>query len=316
MTVRIGLIGAGSMGSLHARVIATQLNTELAWIADPDPAAQAVAERFGVPWREAPDLESVDAVVIAAPTALHRELALEVVAAGLPLLVEKPLAENLADATAIVAAARAAGTVLMCGFVERFNPAVRTTCEILRDPVHVATVRHSPYAERIRTGVMADLLIHDVDLVLRVFGEHPRVVNGSLGHFEPRSRERCEDVADTSLQFSRGQIASLSVSRIAQRKVRMFRAVELGRELEVDLVRQSITVYRHVNESLFDEDAGYRQQTIMEIPVVRHVGEPLQLQLQHFVALIEGRADAAAELDTLLAPHDVIAQIAGSGTPG
>lgn len=309
MSLRIGLIGAGTMGALHARVIAGRPDAKLAWIADPDPGGQAIADRFGVAFVPEPDLTDADAVVIAAPTQFHHQLALAVVDAGLPLLLEKPLADTYAHSVEIVEAARAAGTVLTCGLLERFNPVVRTAAEIARDPRHVSTVRHSPYTPRITTGAGSDLLIHDVDMVLRIFGEQPVAVTGHHGHFEPRSGHGSEDVVDCSLRFADGQIASLSVSRIAQRKVRMLTITELGRTIEADLLRQAITIYRHVDGGMFDEDAGYRQQTIIEIPVVRHPGEPLQLQLQHFVDLIEGAADAEAEIDSLLAPHAVIDQV-------
>jgi predicted dehydrogenase len=312
VVLRVGLIGAGSMGALHARVLAANETTELAWIADPGPAGAAAAARYGTVSISEPDLSSVDAVVIAAPTEHHHDLALAVIGAGLPLLLEKPLAGTLAHSEQIVAAARRRGQVLMCGLLERFNPAVRTAVEIAKAPVHVTTVRHSPYAERILTGVASDLLIHDIDLVLRLFRSMPVTVAGHYGYFEPRSQDDSEDVADASLRFSGGQIATLSVSRIAQQKVRSLTIAELGRVIEVDLLRQDITIYRHVQHPTFDEDAGYRQQTIIEIPVVRYPGEPLQLQLQHFLALIEGRADVAAELDSLLPAHAVIDQIGRS----
>jgi len=108
------------------------------------------------------------------------------------------------------------------------------------------------------------------------------------------------------LRFSNGQIAALSVSRIAQHKVRTLTISELGRVIEVDLLRQVITVYRHVQGAGFDEDAGYSQQTIIDIPVIRHHGEPLQLQLAHFLALLDGRGDSVGERETLLAPHRVL----------
>ena len=78
------------------------------------------------------------------------------------------------------------------------------------------------------------------------------------------------------------------------------------------MLRQSITIYRHVQGAAYDEDAGYSQQTIIEIPVVRHPGEPLQLQLDQFVRLIEGGADIDAERDSLLLPHVVIDRVAAS----
>ncbi len=312
MALRVGLIGAGSMGALHARVLATNDATELSWVADPGPAGAAVAERYGSVSLPEPDLSSVDAVVIAAPTQHHHEMAVRVIETGLPLLLEKPLADTLAHSDEIVALARSRGQVLMCGLLERFNPAVRTAVEITKAPLHVTTVRHSPYAERILTGVASDLLIHDVDLVVRLFGAMPTAVTGHYGYFEPRSQAGSEDVADATLRFGDGQIATLSVSRIAQQKVRSLTIAELARVIEVDLLRQSITIYRHVQDPTFDEDAGYRQQTIIDIPVVRHSGEPLHLQLLHFLALIEGRADAAAEIDSLLPAHVVIDQIGRS----
>ena len=310
MTVRIGLVGAGAMGSLHARVLAGADAVDLAWIADPSSVAgEAAARRYGTRWIPEPELSSVDAVVIASPTHTHHASALQVIDAGLALLVEKPLADTLQHAEAIVAASQQHDTVLMCGLLERFNPAVRTAAEISRAPLHVATVRHSPYAERIRTGVAADLLIHDVDVVVRLFGEEPQQVFGHFGLFEPRSDTGREDMAEASLRFSAGQFASLSASRVAQRKVRSLTITELDRSIEVDMLRQAITIYKHVQESGFDEDAGYRQQTIIDIPVVRHPGEPLQLQLAHFLALINGAADVAAERDTLLLPHRLIDRI-------
>ena len=313
MPLRIGLVGAGPMGSLHARVLSGSDATELAWIADPDPdIGERVAARFAAKWIPEPDFTGIDAAVIAAPTQFHHVHAMAFIDAGVPLLVEKPIADTLAHVEEIIANSRRLGTVLMCGLLERFNPAVRTATEIARQPLHVNTVRHSPYAERIRTGVASDLLIHDIDLVLRLMGEAPVTLTGHYGYFEPRSTNRSEDVAEATLRFSGGQIASLSASRIAQHKIRSLTIGELGRQIEVDLLRQSITIYRHVHESGFDEDAGYSQQTIIEIPVVRHPGEPLQLQLAHFVDLIEGRADPDAERDTLWLSHSLIDQVGAS----
>ena len=313
MTLRIGLIGAGAMGSLHARVLSGADSTELAWIADPDHVtAERVAERFATKWLPEPELSGIDAAVIAAPTPLHHMYAMAVIDAGLPLLVEKPIADTLANVEEVIGASRALGTVLMCGLLERFNPAVRTASDIAREPLHITTIRHSPYAERIRTGVASDLLIHDIDLVVRLMGEAPSTLTGHYGYFEPRSTTSSEDVAEATLRFSGGQIASLSVSRIAQHKIRSLTIGELGRLIEVDLLRQAITIYRHVQESEFDEDAGYVQQTIIEIPVIRYPGEPLQLQLAHFVDLIEGRSDLDAERETLLLPHSLIDQVGRS----
>jgi predicted dehydrogenase len=308
--LRVGVIGAGSMGSLHARVVAQSSATELAWVADTaEDRGRAVAERFESRWVAEPELDGVDAVLIAAPTEHHFELASTVIAAGLPLLLEKPLAIELDQSIELIDAARKSESILMCGLLERFNPAVRTATEITRDPIRVATVRHSPYTSRIRSGVTTDLIIHDADILLRLIGEEPSSVSAQFGAFHPNRDTDYEDIVEAVARFPNGAVASLSANRLSQQKVRTLTITELDRTIDVDLLRQGITIYRNVENATFDESAGYSQQTIIEIPVVRYRGEPLQLQLGHFVDLIEERADRVAELDSILPPHVFVERI-------
>ena len=183
---------------------------------------------------------------------------------------------------------------LMCGLLERFNPAVRVAFAMLEEPLLVRSERHSPYAPRIRTGVAWDLLVHDVDLVIQAFGgAHPASVEVSRGHFHPSSLAEAEDVVEASLGFEGGGIASVSASRIGQRKVRTMVISELDRMLEVDLLRRDVTIYRHSTIDPSESGSGYRQRTEIEVPEI--IGaEPLVSQLAHFVDLVEGRARRGA----------------------
>lgn len=311
----IAVVGAGAMGSLHARVVQSSTRAELAVIVDPcERVGRAVAERYGARW--APDLSGlagVDAVIVAAATSAHHPIALEVIDAGLPLLVEKPVADSLAHSEEIVAAAEVAGLPLMCGLLERYNSAVVTAARLTRDPVHISTQRHSPYAPRIPTGVAWDLLVHDVDIALRLFGDDPTSVDAQFGYFHPRSLSGAEDLAEMQLAFPGGQLASLSASRIGQRKIRSLTITELDRVIEVDLLRQAVTIYRHVDaEAATDDGLGYRQQTVIEIPMIAPLGEPLAVQLSHFVDLVDGSADADAEREAILPAHRVVARALGT----
>lgn len=298
------------MGALHARVVASHPDTELTWVADPDEAVgRRIAERFRTKWIPDPDLRAVDAVVVAAPTQHHFDLAVAVIDNGTPLLLEKPLADTFERSTRIVELASRRGAPLMCGLLERFNPAVRTAGEIAVNPLRIATMRHSPYSKRITTGVGSDLLIHDLDLVLRLVGDYPSSSHGHFGYFAPTSAPGSEDVAEASLKFASGHIAVLSASRTSQHKIRALSIAEKDRLIDVDLLRQSITIYRHVDDATFDESAGYSQQTIIEIPVIRHSGEPLQLQLEHFLRLLSGEADQGDELKSVLPPHQLLDEV-------
>lgn len=297
------------MGSLHGRVIHTSDRSTLAWVADPVArSGEQLADRFGVRWLPQPQFDDVDAVVIAAPTQHHLELAESVIDAGKPLLLEKPLADTAEQSRQIVERSAARGVPLMCGLLERFNPAIRTAMDIVEQPLHLQTIRHSPYVERIRTGVASDLLIHDADLAIRLFGSEPTVVRGQMAFLHPRSEDSSEDIGEATMMFRDGGIAALSVSRLAQRKVRELVITEMERSIEVDLLRQDITIYRHIGEMVpTDEDGlGYRQQTIIDIPVIRHLGEPLALQWARFLDILAGVVDADEERATLLPPHRVV----------
>ncbi|HMG28267.1 MAG TPA: Gfo/Idh/MocA family oxidoreductase [Acidimicrobiia bacterium] len=309
--IRVALIGAGLMGSLHARVVSQSPDAELSCIIDPNEGAgMPVAERFRTRWLpKLDDLGPFDAVIVASPTETHAEWGQQAIAAGKPVLVEKPLSEDADETHQLIDEARRRGVPLMCGLLERFNPAVMTAMTIVDEPIHITSVRHSPYADRIATGVAYDLLIHDIDLVLRFTDAKPVEVRAQLGHCHPKSAAHAEDVAEVSMQFETGCVASLSASRVSQRKLRMMHIAELDRLVEIDLFRRDVTVYRHVGAELIESaSGGYRQQTVIDIPALTTASEPLAGQLAHFLDLARGDADAAEELASLDAPHRLTAQ--------
>lgn len=316
--LRIALVGVGSMGSLHARVISQSDRAELVSIVEPDEAAgRQASERFGAGWRR--DLEGisdVDAVVVAAATEAHHQLGREVLDRGLPLLLEKPLAHELAEAEDLVEVSAKRGVPLMCGLLERYNPAIMTALSLVEEPRYVTAVRHSPYVSRIRTGVASDLLIHDVDIVLRLAGDDPTAVRASFAYLHPESPAGSEDVADATLRFADGMVASVSASRVSQRKVRGFTIAELGRLVEVDMLRNAVTIYRHVLNEASPDGLSYKQQTIIEIPALVSTREPLAAQLDRFLDLATGVADPGPERDSILPPHRVVELVRADARAG
>jgi len=311
--LRVLLIGAGVMGSHHGRVIAQSEMTKLAAIIDPDAdRAQRLADRFGCPSAAGvDDFRDYDAIVVASPTDTHVEWAEQALASGVPTLIEKPVAEEPGDVRRLIEMARRSNTVLMCGFLERFNPAVMTAMDVVQAPVHILTTRHSPFEPRIKTGVAFDLLIHDVDLLLRMASSDVTTITAQYSRAHPTSEGAGEDIAELTVRFDGGLLASLSASRVSQRKVRAIEIAELGQLIEVDLLRQDVTVYRHVGAELIESDRiGYRQQTIVDIPVIPYRHEPLGAQLEHFVGLVHGERDVEAERASFLAPHEILATAA------
>jgi len=309
-TTRIALIGAGIMGANHARTVAESSASELAIAVDADPErAQSLADRWNC--RASTALEDAlccDAVIVATTTATHGDLALAVIDAGKPVMIEKPVAPEIATVRAIIDASEQRDVPVMCGFVERFNPALSTALALLEeDPIHALTVRHSPANIRASSSVVHDLLIHDIDAVIRIAADpsKPRV---TAALWSPPGSEQSE-IADCSLVFPDGFVGTLSASRWSQRKIRDITIVTEAALYEIDLLRVNLTVYRHVRQLGFGETATYRAETIVDVPFVRHAGEPLALQLQHFLGLANGTIDAASERATILAPHEVAFEV-------
>lgn len=307
---RLAVVGAGAMGSNHARVIAESGVAELAMIIDTDSArGRALAERFSCAY--APDIEAArgcDGAVIATPSQIHATQALTLLEMGVPLLVEKPIAPTIEESRSMVAAAASRALPLMCGFVERFNPAVTTVLALLeKRPVHVVGLRHSPATPRTTLSAVFDLLIHDIDLTLRYANtlRLPHVAS-SLGS----SGAEIVEIADCVLNFDGTMVATLSSSRSSQRKVRTHLIETPTALFELDLLRQDVTVYEHRRHSLISGPApSYRAETVIDIPFVRHGGEPLLLQLHHFVRLLDGTVDVDFERDSILPAHEVAAMV-------
>jgi len=302
------------MGANHARVISQAPNASLGVVMDPDhDRAARLAQAYGC--TSAAELEAVrscDAVVIAAPTDRHVEIGKLLLKEGLPLLIEKPMATSSADIEALCALAEARNLPLMCGFVERFNAVIATLSAGLEgELLHLMTLRHSPGSPTAGSSVIWDLLIHDIDLVLRLCGgrEPVEVTAQSL---VPEGKALSEHT-DCMLRFAGGPIATLSASRMSQRKLRTMVVTTTEAVYDVDLLRQDVTVYRHIRaEYMMAEAPRFRTETVIDIPFVRHAGEPLALQLQHFIDLVEGRTDFRDEIASILPAHRTAERVAAS----
>ncbi len=170
--LRVGVVGVGIMGCNHARVFADLPGVKLIGIADPDATQREfVSGALGcAAHRDVEQLldSGLDAVTIAAPTHLHRDLALACIRRGVHVMVEKPIASTVEEGQAIISAAKRAGVGLMVGHVERFNPAVEAIKNAIRgeDILSIAITRVGPFPPRMsNVGVVIDLAVHDIDLI-------------------------------------------------------------------------------------------------------------------------------------------------------
>jgi predicted dehydrogenase len=309
--MRIAVVGTGIMGTNHVRVAGRLADAELAAVVDAD-LERAIAAA-GSPdvlacasIDELPD--DIDAAVIAVPTPAHLSTAMALISRGISVLVEKPLAATVAEASTIVQAALDHGVVLAVGHIERFNPAVAELMGYIADPIHVAAARISPYSPRIGDGVVFDLMIHDIDIVLSIAGPEAKVVDVSgVGR---AIRSATEDIAHATLAFDTGLTASFATSRLGQQKIRSIDVTQADSVLSADLVRSDLTIHRMAHhEFLGDGGVSYRQSSVVEIPFIQNRGEPLALELSDFVAAVRSGGPPLVGGEAAIHAVDVATQV-------
>jgi predicted dehydrogenase len=213
--LRLGVVGVGHLGRIHARLASQLPDCQLVGVADSCAAAReaVAAETKTRPWANFLDLaRHIDAAIVATPTRTHLSVALELASRGIHLLVEKPLTATAAEATRLVATCRRYGVTLQVGHVEQYNPALRTARPHLGDPKYIDAVRMSGYPARSTdVGVVLDLMIHDIDLVLDLT-RSPVCHVDALGLAVVGGHE---DVAQARLVFENGCVVNLTASRVS-----------------------------------------------------------------------------------------------------
>src|SRR5271156_4696157 len=242
--LRVGVIGAGIMGSNHARVLAGLPDIALVGVVDPLPAHRTRGmELAGCRSFAGLDellTEGVDAVTVAAPTHLHHEISLACIARDIHVLVEKPIASSVEEGRDIVDAARRAGVTLMVGHVERFNPAVAAIKQAIsgEDILSIAITRVGPFPPRMsNVGVVIDLAVHDIDLI-RWFTESDIVeVQPQLSS---AIAER-EDIALLQFRTASGVLAHINTNWLTPFKARNVTVATRDKYVMGDLLTRQVT---------------------------------------------------------------------------
>jgi predicted dehydrogenase len=290
--VRVGVVGAGRMGSNHLRVYSELKGVELIGFLEPDDARAAEARaRFGC--RRFRGLEemaaSVDAATVASPSSCHARDGLALLESGVHCLVEKPLATTEDGARALVEAAERNGVVLLVGHIERFNPVVTTLTDLLHGrEVHAVEARRmSAVSARITdVDVASDLMVHDLDIVQQLAGGEPSTV---MANAVRTSGAAGDDYVNALLSFSAGTVAAVAASRITQNKIRQISVTSDVGFVTADYSTQELLVYRQGSISTDSPLRGtqFRLDLAVERVYVTQ-GEPLVLELRHFVDAVQG----------------------------
>jgi predicted dehydrogenase len=273
--LKVAVVGVGHLGQHHARIASQSPHATLVAVVDPGEArGQEIAVKFGTRWVAslAEILPEVDAVQIAAPTGLHHALGLQALEANKHVLMEKPLAATLAEGEALLAALRAKpNLVAAVGHLERFNPAVKALRDRSFQPRFLEAVRVSPFPMRsLEVDVVMDVMIHDLDLLRALVGR-PVIDVEAVGVpvLTPHA-----DLVNARLKFEGGAFATVTASRVAQKKERTLRAFANKAYAKLDFAAQKLELLRLV--------LGPEGPTIANEAADIEEGEPLKLEIEAF----------------------------------
>ena len=279
--MRVAVIGVGAVGQHHARILAELPDADLAAVVDRDPErARAIAALHGVPALTDPgDLpRDLEAVSVAVPTSAHAAVVEACLARGLAVLVEKPMAATLEEASAMAAAAERAGRPLLVGHTERFNPAVRAAAPRVRDPRFIEAHRLGAFSSRSTDiDVVLDLMIHDLDVILGLVGSEVAAID-AVGVNALTDKV---DIANARIRFESGCVANVTASRISTDKVRKLRIFQPDSYISLDYAHREAQI-----TSLQPGPEGH-PRIVREAMAVADE-EPLQAELRAFLARVRG----------------------------
>ena len=273
-TIKVGVIGVGYLGSIHAKIYKESPNCQLVGLCDTNPESlnQVCSNLKIAGYTNYQELfNKVDAVSIAVPTSLHHKVATEFLKAGIHTLVEKPFTLTLKEADDLIRTATKNNLILQVGHIERFNSAFAATLKIIKTPKFIECHRLSSFPNRsLDVGAVLDIMIHDIDIVLGL-------VNSPLKRIDSvgvNVLTKFEDIANARLTFKNGCVANLTASRVSEDSMRKIRIFQEDTYISLDYKNAEASVYRKIG----------LQITKTNLPIEKE--QPLQKELESFITCI------------------------------
>ena len=284
-TTRVGVVGVGYLGQIHAKIYDEMENVELAWLADTHlDRVRQLGEKYGC---ESTDnyldmVDKVDAVSIVVPTSLHFDVAQPFLEAGTATLIEKPIAASVDEAAKLVELAAQNNAPFLVGHLERYNPALRAVVEKVTEPKYIEVHRLGTFVERATdVDVITDLMIHDLDLVLSLVDEEPVDVQ-AIGASVITDHV---DLANVRLTFPSGAVANLTASRVSNKRFRRFRVFGPEGYFGINLMDQELDI---VTKGDVPADGKFPSLEVSHEKF--DTEQPLQVELSHFIDVAQGNS--------------------------
>ena len=279
--MRFGVVGAGKLGGFHSKTLSKMPEVELVGISDPNLLrAQMLAWQHNcVAYKSHEELfGQVDALVVAAPTEYHADIGIKALSAGIPVLMEKPIAHSEEGARSMLDIAEKKNVVLQVGHSERFNSAVVETLKYVKNPRYVTIERLGPFDPRVAaTGVTLDLMIHDLDIILTM-------IDSEVDSFEAIGASLLsshEDICNVRLKFKNGCVADITASRATMEASRRMRIYQQDAYISVDYVSARLKIYTKKSPVI-----NSLKDITVTFPKLERK-EPIKEELYHFIDCIK-----------------------------
>jgi predicted dehydrogenase len=300
--LRAGLVGLGHMGSHHARALHALDGVNLVAAVDPAGDPHRIADGIAL-FTDVDDMlrQGIDYAVVAAPTSRHADLGLQLAAAGVPTLIEKPLAPDPESARRLVNAYRTAGVPAAVGYTERFNPAItglraRLQGGLLGDVFDISSRRTGTYPARIAdVGVIHDLATHDIDLTAGLTGQQYTSITARTAH---RSGRAHEDLLAAIAQLADGTIAQHHVNWLTPAPERVITVTGEHGTLIADTITASLTWCRNGAPAPAADRPAYRGVAAGDVTrFALPSADPLLSEHRAFQAALRGQVNEGAPLE-------------------
>ncbi len=272
---KVGVVGIGSLGSIHARIYAGLADAKLVAVVDSDlkrakKVARSLRCQYFSDYQQLFGL--VEAASIVVPTQLHYRVARDFLKQNIHLLVEKPFTSTVQEADELLSLGKTKDLVLQVGHVERFNAAVQAIQKLPGKPRFIECHRLGSFASRVKdVGVVLDLMIHDIDIVLGMVDSPVE----SIQAVGVNVLTEHEDIANARLNFKNGAVANITASRISPKSMRKIRLFQENAYISLDYEAQEALIYEKRGKQITRRKINIRKE------------KPLQKELQSFIQCVQ-----------------------------
>ena len=282
--IKVGVIGVGHLGNIHAQIYRQMPKAELVGISDINPTRlKEISKKVNVPgyinYQEL--FGKIDAASIVVPTILHYEVARDCLNHNIAALIEKPFTSNLSEADKLIKLAQKKDLILQVGHIERFNSAFIASDKLVNNPRFIECHRLSPFPHRaLDVGVVLDLMIHDIDIILGLVKSKIKKIE-AIG---VNVLTAFEDIASARVEFYNGCVCNLTSSRVSEEVMRKIRIFFNNTYISLDYKNEHAFVYKKINQEILKKPLPIEREPSLK----KELSYFLDCVLKHQKPIISG----------------------------